>query len=163
MRGTTPDNCRAGETVESVEQFSQNQRIIEAYTLPWLSAIPSEAGRLFHVCMLLNVSTGRYRHPALEEDYSEASIHEALRYCHQELFERFLEYTLQEQEWELRKFFASMPDTPPEIAARWREAEYFSLLVPLGAPAYLSELFASNLRVILTLIAAEKASVVHSS
>jgi hypothetical protein len=157
-----PDNCRAGETVESAEQFAQNQRIIEAYASRWLSGIPSDAGRLFHVCMLLNVSTGRYRHPALEEDYSEASIHEALRYCHQELFQRFLEYTLQEQEWELRKFFAGMPDTPAEIAARWREAEYSSLLVPLGTPAYLRELFVSNLRVVLTLIAAEKAAVVHA-
>lgn len=148
--------------METAEQFAQNQRIIEAYASRWLSGIPSDAGRLFHVCMLLNISTGRYRHSALEEDYSEASIHEALRYCHQELFKRFLEYTLQEQEWELRKFFAALPDTPAEIAARWREAEYFSLLVPLGAPAYLRELFASNLRVILTLIAAEKPAVVHA-
>lgn len=160
--GTMEANCRAGETVETAEQFAQNQRIIEAYASRWLSAIPSGAGRLFHVCMLLNVCNGRYRHPALEKDYSEAAIDEALRYCHQELFERFLEYTLQEQEWELRKFFAGMPDTPAEIAARWREAEYSSLLVPLGAPAYLRELFASNLRIILTLIAAEKPAAVHA-
>jgi hypothetical protein len=148
--------------VETAEQFAQNQRIIEAYASRWLSGIPSDAGRLFHVCMLLNVSTGRYRHPALEKVYSEPAIHDALRYCHQELFVRFLEYPLQEQEWELRKFFATMDDTPPEIAARWREAEYFSLLVPLGAPACLRELFASNLRVILTLIAAEKPAAVHA-
>jgi hypothetical protein len=44
---------------------------------------------------------------------------------------------------------------PWEAANRWLELEFFRLLVPLGTPAYLRDLFYSNLRVILGLIVAE--------
>jgi len=145
--------------VETVEQFTQNQRVIEDYTSRWLSGIHTDLGRLFHVSMLRDVSSGRYRLPALEDNYSESSIHEALLYCHGQLFEKFLQYTLEEQEWELRRHIACPEHAAAEIADRWLELEFFRLLVPLGTPPYLRDLFLSNLRVTLKLIAAEKAAV----
>ena len=145
--------------MESLERFSQNQRIIEEYASQWLAAIPSDLGRLLHVSMLRNISTGRYQHPILEEIYSEPGVHQALLYCHEELFEKVLEAPLEQQEWDLRSYFVGLESSPAEAAARWIESEYFRLLVPLGTPLYLRDLFLSNMRIILGLIFNEHATI----
>jgi hypothetical protein len=50
-------------------------------------------------------------------------------------------------------------DSPAtEVVERWREVDFLRTLVPFGTPAYLRDLFFSNLRVILGLIIAENAT-----
>ncbi len=141
--------------MESLERFAQNQRIIEEFAWRCLANVVTDLGRLHYVATLRDVSTGRYHHYALAEIYSEAAIHQALLYCHEELFDKLLEKTLQEQEWDLRTMFSGINASASEIARRWLELEYFCLLVPLGTPPYLRDLFLSNIRVILNLIASE--------
>jgi hypothetical protein len=138
--------------VESLERFSQNQRVIEEFSARALADISTDYGRLVYVSTLRNVSEGRYRHPLLEEVYSEPAVHQALLYCHEELFERVLETPLEQQEWDLRLYFAGMDANPEEIIGRWIEIDYFRTFVPFGTPSYLRDLFSSNLRVILGLI-----------
>jgi hypothetical protein len=142
--------------VESLERFDQNQRIIQEFTAQWLATVPSELGRLVNVALLRDVSSGRYRHPSLERTYSETAVHQALHFCHEKLFEKVLEASLQQQELDLRTWFAGMDVPPAEIAGRWLELEFFRVLVPFGTPAYLRDLLFSNLRVILTLVIAEQ-------
>jgi hypothetical protein len=145
-----------GFDVESLERFAQNQRIIEHLALHWLAGVPTDLGRLHHVASLCNISTGIYFYPALREAFPEPAIHQALLYCHEELFDKVLEKTLQEQETDLRQMFGSIAAPAFEIASRWLELEYFRVWVPIGTPAYLRDLFCSNLRVILNSIAAER-------
>lgn len=70
--------------VESLERFAQNQRIIEEFAWRCLANVVTDLGRLHYVATLRDVSTGRYHHYALAEIYSEAAIHQALLYCHEE-------------------------------------------------------------------------------
>lgn len=149
--------------VESLERFDQNQRIIEEFTSQWLANFPSELGRLVHVALLRDVSSGWYRHPALSHGYSEPAIHQALLFCHEKLFEKVLESSLEQQERDLRAWFAGMGVPPAEIAKRWLELEFFRFLVPFGTPAYLRDLLFSNLRVILRLVAGEQPPVMTHS
>jgi len=144
--------------LNSLERFEQNRRIVERYTSEWLAGIDSDVGRLAHVSMLRDVSSGRYVHPFLEESFSKTAIHEALQYCHEELFQRTLECSLELQEWDLRAYFAGIDASPEDIAARWLEIEFPRTLVPFGAPSYLRDLFLSNTTLILSLIAAEHVS-----
>lgn len=139
--------------MESFERFSQNQRIVEEFTSRWLADISCDLGRLVRVSVLRDISSGRYRHPLLAQIYSESAVHQALLYCHEELFERVLEAPLQQQEWDLRLFFAGLDVVPAEAAARWLETEYYRQLVPLSSAAYRLDLFLSNMRVILALVA----------
>ena len=143
--------------MESLERFAQNQRIIEQFALHWLAGVPSDLGRLHHVAALRHVSTGVYHHPGLRGAFSEPAINQALLYCHEELFDKILEKTLLEQEGDLRLMFSNIAAPAFEIASRWLELEYFRMLVPIGTPAYLRELFFSNIRVILNLIVSEHA------
>jgi hypothetical protein len=145
--------------VDSLERFAQNQSIIEEYVSQWLADIPSSFGRLAHVASLRDVTAGHYHHPALEETYSEPAVHQALRYCHEELFEKVLETPVDLQEWDLRMHFVRMDAPVEEIAFRWLELEFFRSFVPLGTPPYLRDLFLSNTRAILGLLVADRAPV----
>jgi hypothetical protein len=144
--------------MEALERYSQNQRIIEEFTAHWLASIRNDLGRLVYVALLRDVSTGHYAHPALGQVYSEQSVHQALLFCHEELFEKFLEAPLEKQERNLRDWFSTVDAAPADIAMRWLEVEFFRLLVPQDTPTYLRDLLFSNLRAILTLLATEKAA-----
>ncbi len=145
--------------MESLERFAQNRRIIEQFAAHWLASVPTDLERLHHVAILRDVSTGTYSHVGLRGTFSEPAIHQALLYCHEELFDKVLEKTLQDQEHDFRTVFSSIDSPAFEIASRWLELEHYRTLVPLGTPVYLRDLFFSNTRVILNLIASERALV----
>ena len=143
--------------MESLERFTQNQLIIEEYVSQWLAAIPSDFGRLVDVATLRDVTSGHYHHPALEEVYSESAVHQALLYCHEELFEKVVGTPLDLQEWDLRTHFARMDAPVAEIASRWLEVEHFRCFVPMGIAPHLRDLFLSNTRAILIRLIREQA------
>jgi len=145
--------------VESLERFTQNQLIIEEYVSQWLAAIPSEFGRLADVATLRDVTSGHYHHPALEEVYPESAVHQALLYCHEELFEKVVGTPLHLQEWDLRTHFARMDAPVAEIAFRWLEIEHFRSFVPIGTASHLRDLFLSNTRAVLGRLAHEQTAV----
>lgn len=144
--------------MESLERFSQNQRVIEEFAARVLSDISTNFGRLLHVSTLRNVSDGRYRSLLLEGIYGEPAVHQGLLYCHEELFAKVLETSLEQQEWDLRLYLAGFDAPPEEIVGRWLEIDYFRTLVPFDTPSYLRDLFFSNLRMILGLIVAGSAT-----
>jgi hypothetical protein len=135
--------------MESLERFTQNQLIIEEYVSQWLAPIPSEFARLADVATLRDVTSGHYHHPALEEVYPESAVHQALLYCHEELFEKVVGMPLHLQEWDLRMHFARMDAPVAEIAFRWLEIEHFRSFVPMGTAPHLRDLFLSNTRAVL--------------
>jgi hypothetical protein len=145
--------------VESLERFAQNQLIVEEYVSQWLAPIPSDFGRLADVATLRDVTSGHYHHPALEEVYSESAVHQALLYCHEELFEKLIGTPFEFQEWDLRTHFARMDAPVAEIAFRWLEVEHFRSLVPLGIAPHLRDLFLSNTRAILSRLARQQSAV----
>ncbi len=145
--------------MESLERFTQNQLIIEEYVSQWLAPIPSEFGRLADVATLRDVTSGHYHHPALEEVYPESAVHQALLYCHEELFEKVVGTPLHLQEWDLRTHFARMDAPVAEIAFRWLEIEHFRSFVPMGTAPHLRDLFLSNTRAILGRLGHEQTAV----
>ncbi|MFZ0520472.1 MAG: hypothetical protein WAL95_05585 [Candidatus Acidiferrales bacterium] len=142
--------------MDSLERFAQNQRIIEEFASRWLGGLPSTTARLAHVALLRDAYTGLYGHVILEQSYAKGAVHESLLYCHEELFEKMLETSFEQQERDLRKCLANRDTPAPEIARRWLEMEIFRCFVPAGTPRYLVELFVSNLRLILGAIASER-------
>lgn len=145
--------------MESLEKFQQNGRVIEDFSKKVLSSIPSSFGRLISVATQRDLGSGRYRNRWLEASYSDASVHEALGFCHEELLDRILEMPLEEQEKDLRLCLSDITQPPPRVAARWLEDEFYRLLVPCSASAYRRDLFCSNLRVLLSLIAKDPSPV----
>jgi len=143
--------------METLERHQSNRRVIEDFTSRTLAAIPSDFGRLLYVGSLRDAPSGRYVHEGLEAIYPEGAVLEALAYCHKELFARILEMPLERQEWDLRACLAAMESEFWEIVARWRESEFYRVLVPSGVPCYLGDLFASDVRALLDILAKEHA------
>jgi len=141
--------------MRDLEQLDRDRRLIEDFTSRTLENIPGDISRLLHVAMLRDLATGRYRHDGLATIYSDAAVDQALRLCHEELFERILESSLEAQEAEIRKCLTGFDEKVSEIAARWVEHEFYKFLVPSGVPVYLRKLFCSNLGTLLQIIAGE--------
>lgn len=149
--------------MEALEQLQQNQRVIQDFTSRTLAAIPTDIGRLVHVSTLRDLSSGCYRHEGLASVYPELAVHQALAYCHKELFAKILETPLEQMEWDLRVCLSGFEGHHGEIAARWLEMGFYRVLVPLGEPAYLRDLFCSNLRVLLGLLVEERTNLVPAA
>lgn len=144
--------------MESLERFRQTQRLIEDFTEQTLTVLPDDLARLLFVASLRDLSSGRYRHASLAARYGDEAVQQALAFCHEQLFLRILEMPLEQLERELRRYLASVADDFEEIAKWWQAQESFCAVVPDGMPEYLRELFASNLRVLLRVLTAERAT-----
>jgi hypothetical protein len=141
--------------MDGLEQIHQDRRVIEDFMLRTLKGIPGDVSRLVHIATLRDLASGRYRHEGLATIYSEPAVDQALKVCHEELFERILETSLEHQEVEIRRCLQGFDGSSSEIAARWQEHEFYKFLIPSGVPAYLRQLFCSNLETLLQLIASE--------
>ena len=141
--------------MESLDEFHQASAVIEDFTGNTLRHINSEVSRLLHVATLRDLASGRYRHDGLAALYSEEAVDQALRLCHEQLFERILESSLEFQESELRQCLLCFETSVNEIAARWKEHEFYKCFIPSEVPEYLRQLFCSNFRTVLGLLAEE--------
>ena len=138
------------------DSLDQNRRVIEDFALRTLHSISGDVARLLYVASLRDLATGRYRHEGLTAIHSESAVDQSLRLCHEELFERLLESSLEQQEADLRGCLAGFDVPLAEVAARWREHEFYRFLIPSGAPVYLRELFCSNFTTLLRLLVEER-------
>lgn len=146
----------------TMTQLQQNRRIIQDFTLTTLAGIPNVFSRLAYMASLRDLSSGRYEHAGLTAVYPEEAIQQALELCHEQIFERVLETSLEQQEKELRECLEHMPGGLCGTVTHWQRMAAFRVLMPERSPEYLKELFCSNLRALLEILQ-EECSRVHSS
>ena len=143
--------------MDSLETYQQTRRVVEDFTVRTLVALPTEYGKLVYMSSLRDFATGNYVHAGLAARYSAESIQQALGLCHEEIFLRILEMPLDQQEWDLRACISSMDGEFWAKLRRWREAEFYRLLVPECSPPYLREIFLTNVRALVDLVLEEGA------
>jgi hypothetical protein len=149
-------NVQGSAGMVSLERFAQNRPVIEEFAAQWLYCYSTDLARLIDIARLRDIYTGIYHHPPLEEKFPQSAVDRALRYCHEEIFVRFIENTFEHQESDLRSSIARMDSPAFEIAHRWLDIEAFRSFVPSAAPPYLRDLFLSNVRTLLTMIVEER-------
>ncbi|HWZ96545.1 MAG TPA: hypothetical protein VN025_02170 [Candidatus Dormibacteraeota bacterium] len=133
-------------------QLEQNRHIIHDFAVTTLSAIPNDFGRLTYIASLRDLSSGRYEHAGLAALYPPEAIQQALKQCHEEVFQRILETPLALQEGDLRNCLEGMEGPLKTTVAHWRQLEAYRILMPEDSPDYLKELFCSNLRALLEIL-----------
>ena len=136
----------------SLEGFQQSKTVIEDFTSRTLAVIPSDFARLYYVCNLKDPATGRYEHEGLKEIYPENSVQAALAHCHAELFSRILETPLKEQERDVRKGLETAGAEVWKVIDAWQMSRPYRMMCPDGMPAYLNDLFSSNMDALLAII-----------
>ena len=143
--------------MKSLESYQQTRQVVEDITARTLAAIPTEFGKLLYLSSLRDISTGDYVHEGLVARYSREAVQQALGYCHQELFLRVLEMPLEQQEWDLRACLEGMEGEFWGKLQRWRETEFYRLLIPSESPEYLREIFLANVGAVLDAALEERA------
>ena len=142
--------------MESTESYQQTRKVVEDLTARTLAGIPTEFGKLLYLSSLRDISTGDYVHEGLVARYSREAVQQALGYCHQELFLRVLEMPLEQQEWDLRACLEGMEGEFWGKLRRWRETEFYRLLIPSDSPEYLREIFLANVGALLDVVLEER-------
>jgi hypothetical protein len=97
-------------------------------------------------------NSGRYQHEGLAFRFSESAVHEALALCHRELFGGMIRTPLADWVSELRRYFTN---TDTESLRVWKELRPYQIVLPLGTSALAAELFVSNLKIALEVLARE--------
>jgi len=143
--------------MSSLESYQQTRQVVEDITARTLAAIPTEFGKLLYLSSLRDISTGDYVHQGLVARYSREAVQQALGYCHQELFLRVLEMPLEQQEWDLRACLEGLEGEFWGKLQRWRETEFYRLLIPSDSPDYLREIFLANVGAVLDVVLEERA------
>lgn len=138
-----------------ITQLQSYRRIIQDFTETTLAEIPGEFARLAYLGSLRDLSSGRYEHAGLAALYPDDATQQALQLCHEQIFERILEAPLERQREDLKECLGRMPGERCETVAHWRRLEAYRVLMPEQAPAYLKELFCSNLRALLEILQEE--------
>jgi len=141
--------------MSTLTQWQQNRRIVQDFTLTTLAAIPSIYGRLAYLASLRDLSSGHYHHEGLAALYPDGAIQEALKLCHEQVFERILETPLPRQEADLRGCLAGMEGGLQTAADHWQRMETYRVMLPENPPDYLKDLFCSNLRALLAILQTE--------
>ena len=143
--------------MDSLESFQQSRRVVEDFTALSLAAIPTEFGKLLYLSSLRDLATGNYVHEGLAARYSPASVQQALSLCHEQLFLRVLEMPLERQERDLRACIEGLEGEFWGKLRRWRETEFYRLLVPPDSQDYLKEVFLADVGALLDIVLAERA------
>jgi len=136
-------------------KLQQNRKIIQDFTVTTLAGIPTLFGRLIYVASLRDLSSGRYEHAGLAALYPDEATQQALRFCHEQVFERVLETSLERQHEDLRACLEHMQGGVGGSAPHWLDMEAYRVLMPENSPDYLRDLFCSNVRALLEILAEE--------
>ena len=144
--------------MDTITQLQQNRQIIHDLTSSTLAALPNSFARLAYLASLRDFPTNVYEHAGLSAIYPREAVCQALEQCHEEIFERVLETPLNLQQEDLRTHLSSTRDGLRTAVSNWLKLEAYRTLLPAEAPDYLKELFCSNLRAILQILAVELSS-----
>jgi hypothetical protein len=139
-----------------LEHFQTHRQILFDLTANYLEPLNGAFQRLAYLFSLRESSSGRYVHDKLAAVYGSEPVDQLLAHCHEEVFERLLEMTLNSQGDDLRRYLSSLPGSFPENAQRCRDTA--KNWIPPQAPSYLKELFCSNLNALLEMLLAQRSS-----
>jgi hypothetical protein len=133
-----------------LDHLRKYQQILFDLTANYLEPLNGAYERLAYLSSLRDTGSGKYVHETLASLYSAEAVDQVVAKCHQEVFERLLELPLNAQREDLQIYLSTLTGTLEGNVLRCRET--CAKWVPPCAPSYLTELYRSNLAVLLELL-----------
>ncbi len=135
---------------------------------PWKSAsddvwrrtlrqIPTVYGRLVYLAQRRSPDSGLYEHHGLAKMFGEEEADTALRSSHDATFRHWLNLGLEEQKADLALYFAGLPTSRKILVENWLRLAPYRNLIPFDASAADSELFLTDLGLLLRTVRNELA------
>lgn len=122
-----------------------------------LSALPGEVARLLYLASTRDYSTGEYFHDGLASEFSGRAASEALTHCHRETFAALALSPLEQLVAQVSTYVTSTGAETEDVVRFWRKVEPYRVAVPADADSLAVELFASNVRIALEILASRQA------
>lgn len=117
-----------------------------------LSQIPSAFGRLVYLSSLRGTTTGRYEHHGLALVFGEEQSDRALRRSHEESFQEWLGYSLEQQKGDLDLYLSELGSDRRTLVETWTKLTPYRNLVPLSCLDADKQLFLADLELLLELL-----------
>ena len=153
--GPTSGRPRPGIMAETQAGPPNRKRAIQDVWARTLSQIPTALGRIAYLASLRDPNTGRYQHFGLAQLYSAEESDQALRESHGRVLSEWLNFSLAEQQDDLESYLASLEGDRATVLAAWTKLQSYRNLMPVDASAAESELFVTDLELILRLLRGE--------
>ena len=133
-----------------LDHLQIHRQILFDLTANYLERLNGAYQRLAFLSGLRGRSSDREVYDRLVTVYGSDGVDRVLAKSNEELFERLLEMPLSAQEDDLRRHVSSLPGSFVENVKNCRELA--PSWVPPNAPAYLTELYSSNLDALVELL-----------
>lgn len=117
-----------------------------------LSKIPSVFGRLVYLSSLRDPNTGRYQHYGLAQMFGEEQADRTLRASHEQAFQQWLSFTLQQQRADLEMYLAGLNGNLRTILETWTRVAPYRSLAPTSVREVERRLYVADLETILELL-----------
>jgi len=116
-----------------------------------LARIPTTIGRLVYLASLRDDNTGIYRDSGLDGHCSHAEADLLLRALHEEAFQAWLSFSLQDQKEDLEQYLQSLAGQTSPNLENWLTLPPYMTLVPASAEIAERELYELDLKIFLQL------------
>jgi hypothetical protein len=116
-----------------------------------LSRIPTVYGRLSYLASLRDPNSGVYRHHGLFLAFGREESTQALESSHEGLFLTWLTLPLAAKNEDLAAYMATLDDPHVMVVRHWKQSRIFRTYIPQRATLAETELFISELDVLLEL------------
>ena len=134
---------------------ANRRRAVQDVWARTLSQIPATLGRIAYLASLRNPNTGQYEHFGLAQMYSMEEADQALRESHRQAFAEWLNFPLARQREDLEEYVASLEGGRATVLEAWATLHSYRNLLPAAATEAESELFVTDLELILGLLRSE--------
>jgi hypothetical protein len=133
-----------------LHELQVHRQILYELAATYLGPMSGPYERLFYLAGLRNRTSRIYAHDPLSRIYGEHPVSEALAKAHEEAFEGILELPLAQQERELHVFLESRAAAGESNLGLSKEA--LNDWIPPDSPAYLGDLFHSNVAALFEML-----------
>lgn len=125
---------------------------IDDFEINNLAGLRGQFSQIIYLASLRDYNTGIYRHYGLETRYPREAVNEALRQCHEKVFEDLLALPLEDQTRDLLDFFESLKEDRKKLIKTWENLRSYQILPPEKCPPLARKLFEDNFQVMLRVL-----------
>jgi len=115
--------------------------------------LPSTMARLAYVAGLRDPNSGTYTHPLASGTSERAETSRVLKALHEDAFQTWLNYRLDEQQADLDLYFSGLDCSRGAVVETWLRLESYRCLIPASACVPERQLFIADLEALLAAMA----------
>jgi len=114
--------------------------------------LPSMMARLAYVAGLRDPNSGTYTHPLASGTSERAETSRVLKALHEDAFQTWLNYRLDEQQADLDLYFSGLDCSRQVVVRTWLDLESYRSLIPTSATRPNRKVFLNDLEALLHLM-----------